>query len=60
MTIHLTNNFEHTTTHLFPKIAKGLVAGYDWLSGPAMSEHERMEYVLAETEPLRQIGNMIV
>ena len=60
MTIHVNKHIEHTTTHLLPIIAKGLVAGYDWLAGPAMSEQERMTHELAETESLRRIGNMIV
>jgi len=32
------------------------VAAYDWLSGPAMSEKERMEHQLAESEPVRRVG----
>ncbi len=59
MTLHLNKHLEHPT-HLLPAIAKGLVAGYDWLAGPALSEQERMEHALAETESLRRIGNLIV
>ena len=36
----------------------GVVAAYDWLSGPAMSEKQRTEHKLAETEPIRRIGPM--
>ena len=32
------------------------VAAYDWLSGPAMSEKERIERKLAENEPVRRVG----
>jgi len=32
------------------------VAAYDWLWGPAMSEKERMEHKLAESEPVRRVG----
>ena len=33
---------------------EGVVAAYDWLSGPAMSEKQRTERLLAETAPLRR------
>ena len=32
----------------------GIVAAYDWLSGPPMSEKQRTEQRLAETAPLRR------
>ena len=32
----------------------GVVAAYDWLSGPAMSEKQRVEHKLAESEPSRR------
>lgn len=31
----------------------GIVAAYDWLSGPPMSEKERTQHKLDETEPIR-------
>ena len=34
----------------------GIVAAYDWLSGPAMSEKERSQHKLAEIEPVRHTG----
>ena len=34
----------------------GMVAAYDWLSGPPMSEKDRVEHRLAETEPLWRAG----
>ena len=33
---------------------EGVVAAYDWLSGPPMSERQRIEHKLAETESLRR------
>ena len=33
----------------------GIVAAYDWLSGPAMTEKERTEYKLAVSESVRRI-----
>ena len=33
------------------------VAAYDWLSGPAMSEKERIDRKLAENEPVRRVGS---
>ena len=34
----------------------GIVAAYDWLTGPAMSEKERVQHKLAETESIRRTG----
>ncbi len=34
----------------------GVVAAYDWLSGPPMSEQERVQHRLVETESLRRNG----
>ena len=36
----------------------GVVAAYDWLTGPAMTEKQRVEHKLAETEPIRRAGPM--
>jgi hypothetical protein len=46
---------------LLNRIAKDIVAVYDWLSGPPMSEQERMNRTLAEARPLRDknIGMML-
>jgi hypothetical protein len=58
MTNQISKHFGQTTTHLVPKIFRGLVLGYDWLTGPAMSDQERLNHELAATEPLRHFGNM--
>lgn len=34
----------------------GVVAAYDWLSGPPLSEKERAEHKLIESEPIRRAG----
>lgn len=34
----------------------GVAAAYDWLSGPAMSEKQRTEHKLVESEPIRRTG----
>ena len=34
----------------------GAVAAYDWLTGPPMTEKQRAEHKLAETEPIRRTG----
>lgn len=46
---------------LLNRVARDLVAVYDWLSGPPMSEQERMNRTLAEARPLRDknIGIML-
>ncbi len=32
----------------------GLAAAYNWVSGPAMTEQDRVRHQLIETEPLRR------
>ncbi len=41
---------------ILPKLGHQIVAIYDWLSGPAMTEHERISRSLVESETLRQVG----
>ena len=41
---------------LVSKIAKEVVIVHDWLAGPPMSEHDRMERELAESAGWRRIG----
>ena len=36
------------------KMEAGLMAAYDWVSGPAMTEQDRAQHRLVETEPLRR------
>ena len=53
MAIHL-----HTQDKgILPKLGHHIVAIYDWLSGPPMTQHERISRVLAESEPLKQWGD---
>ena len=47
-------NFLHLSEVLH-HMEEGVVAAYDWLSGPAMSERQRTEHKLAETESLRHV-----
>ncbi len=42
---------------ILPKLGHQIVAIYDWLSGPPMTEHERITRAVAETEPIRHLGN---
>ncbi|HAA95441.1 MAG: hypothetical protein FI717_03000 [SAR202 cluster bacterium] len=52
---------EHHNLHFLGEVIHhmehGVVAAYDWLSGPAMSEKERVEHKLAETEAIRRSGS---
>ena len=48
-------NFLHLNGMLH-HMEDSFVAAYDWLSGPAMSEKERAEHKLAESEALRRVG----
>ncbi len=43
---------DHHQEGLLNRIVKDMVALYDWLSGPPMSEQERINRALAETRPL--------
>ncbi|HEU0020120.1 MAG TPA: hypothetical protein VFR55_00375 [Dehalococcoidia bacterium] len=58
MTIQISKHFEHTTAHLLPRIVRSLAVGYDWLTGPAMTDQERVNHELAATEPLRNLSNI--
>jgi len=39
---------------------EGMVAAYDWLSGPPMSEKQRAQRKLIETETLRSTSGQII
>ena len=41
---------------ILPKLGHQIVAIYDWLSGPAMTEQERISRAVVESETLRQVG----
>ncbi|MFQ6028795.1 MAG: hypothetical protein ACE5Q6_15030 [Dehalococcoidia bacterium] len=40
-------------THGWAKVTRGLIAFYDWLSGPGMTDQERIRRELAETVTIR-------
>ena len=41
---------------ILPKLGHQIVAIYDWLSGPPMTEQSRITRVLAESDTLKQLG----
>ncbi len=41
---------------ILPKLGHQIVAIYDWLSGPPMTEQERVTRALAEMESDKQLG----
>ena len=47
-------NFLHLNQVLH-HVEDGVVAAYDWLTGPPMTDRQRMEHKLAETESLRRV-----
>ena len=47
MTIHL--HKPNHTNELFSKLIKEVGQVHDWLVGPAMSEHDRLEREIAES-----------
>ena len=48
-------NFLHLSEVLH-HMEEGVVAAYDWLSGPPMSEKERTQHRLYETDGIRRAG----
>ena len=44
--------------NLLPKLGHQIVAVYDWLSGPAMTELERNSRRVAEAQHVRNFGEM--
>ena len=58
MTLNFAKYVEHSSSEFLPRIAKGISVGIDWLTGPAMSEQERLNYKLQESEPGRTFGTM--
>ena len=41
-------------SRFFHKVEAGAAAVYDWVSGPAMTEQERTQHRLQETEAIRR------
>ncbi len=41
---------------ILPKLGHQIVAIYDWLSGPPMTEHERVTREVAQLDAQRQMG----
>ena len=44
---------------MLPKVGHQITHFYGWLTGEGMSEQERMNRTLAETEPIRRINRWI-
>ncbi len=55
MTIHI--HKPHHTNEMFTKLIKEVGHVHDWLVGPAMSEHDRVERELFENERWRHTAN---
>ena len=43
-----------TSSRFIHRMETGLTAVYGWVSGPPMTEQERIQHRLIETEPLRR------
>ena len=41
-------------SRFFHKVEAGVATVYDWVSGPAMTDRERMQHELQVTEPIRR------
>ena len=46
------NNSEIAGSNILERIAQSILIGYAWVSGPAMSEQQRMEKELAKAHVL--------
>ena len=46
--------FRDVGSRFFHKVEAGVAAVYDWVSGPAMTEQERTQHRLQETEAIRR------
>lgn len=53
MHTHISIHNDHSHGGLFSRVAHELGAAIDWLTGPAMSDQERQERVVAEVQNLR-------
>ena len=49
-----------TGSRFIHRLETGVLAVYDWVSGPAMTEQERTQHRLAETEHLRRFSQPTV
>ncbi len=49
-----------TGSRFIRRMEASALAVYDWVSRPAMTEQERMQHQLAETEPLRRFSQPII
>ena len=45
-----------TGSRFIHRLETGALTVYDWVSGPAMTEQERTQHRLAETEPIRRFS----
>ena len=52
MTEHTDNTIETGSTPILERIAQSILIGYAWVSGPAMSDQQRMEKELAKAHAL--------
>ena len=53
MHAHLSIHIDHNHPGLLSRVAHDLGAAFGWLAGPAMSEQERHDRVVAEVQNLR-------
>ena len=44
---------KESSSKVLHQMETGLIAAYDWLSGPGMTELDRRQQKLAESEPVR-------
>ena len=49
-----------TSSRFVHLMEAGVLAVYDWVSGPAMTEQERTQHRLAETDPIRRFSQTTI
>lgn len=53
---HGIKEMRETSSRFIHRLETGVMAVYDWVSGPPMTEQERTQHRLAETEPIRRFS----
>ena len=49
-----------TSSRFIHRLETGVMSVYDWVSGPAMTEQERIQHQIVETEPIRRFSQSTI
>ena len=59
MNAHIHFHIDHNHDRLLDRISRELTVAYDWLTGPAMSDQERLNRELAQTRSNKYSNGVI-